>query len=121
EAGRVGFHDAYDHGAGGRSRRALAALTYTRRAPELPLRASLHAGWRRLDLLENITGFLLDPARGDRRAQQHRAFSLGSELELAVPLAPAWRLEAGLGMRGDRLEQAQDHVDERAAPLERER
>lgn len=120
-AGRIGFYDAYDHGTGGRSRRALAALSYSRERTDLGLRAVLYAGWRRLALLENITGRLLDPVFGDRREQAQRSMSVGSELDLGLPLGPSWRLEAGLGLRGDSLMQHQEHVDENGAPLARER
>jgi len=121
QAGRVGFYDAYDHGAGGRSRRALGALSYSRERTDLELRAVLYAGWRQLTLLENITGRLLDPVFGDRREQSQQALSFGSDLDLGLPLSPSWRLEAGLGMRGDGFAQHQDHVDQNAAPLARER
>jgi outer membrane receptor protein involved in Fe transport len=121
EAGRIGFYDAYDPSAEGRSHRALVALAYSRERADLVLEATLYAGWRRLELLENITGRLLDPVFGDRRAQAQRTLNVGSDLDLGWRLLPSWRLEAGLGMRGDALEQHQDHVDASAAPLARER
>jgi outer membrane receptor protein involved in Fe transport len=121
EAGRIGFYDAYDHGAGGRSLRALGALAFARERAGVGVRAVLYAGWRRLSLLENITGRLLDPVSGDRRAQAQRSLSLGSDFDLGLPLSPSWRLEAGIGMRGDAFVQHQDHVDANAAPLARER
>jgi outer membrane receptor protein involved in Fe transport len=121
EAGRIGFDDSYDHGAGGRSRRALGALTFSRERADLGVRAVLYAGWRRLSLLENITGRLLDPMTGDRRAQAQRSLSFGNEVEVRLPLSPRWRLEAGLGMRADAFAQQQDHVDANAEPLARER
>lgn len=121
EAGRTGFYDVYDRGSGGRSGRILGALSYEREATDHSLRASLYAGRRRLDLLENITGLLNDPVAGDRRAQAQRTWSLGTALDLSFPVAPALRLHAGLGMRGDGFAQRQEHVDASERVLERER
>lgn len=121
EAGRIGFYDAYDRGAGGRSRRALAALSYSRERTNQTLSAGLYAGWRQLELLENITGLLLDPVFGDRRAQAQRTLSVGSRLDLSQTLAPSWRVEAGLGVRGDSFSQQQDHVDASSVQLAPER
>lgn len=67
-SGAVGFYDAYDRRGGGRSERALGALLYESRPSEPGgVRAMLYGGYRRLWLLENFTGFLLDAVAGDRR------------------------------------------------------
>ena len=67
QTGRIGFYDAYDRGAGGNSRRLIGALSYERQGGAAHVRATLFGGYRRLGLLENFTGYLLDPAAGDRR------------------------------------------------------
>jgi iron complex outermembrane receptor protein len=119
--GRVGFRDSYDRGAGGRSARLLAGLSYQRGWQEHELRVSMFAGQRRLELLENFTGFLLDPVFGDRRDQQQETGSFGTDMDLSLRLAPGLRLRTGLGLRADGFEQRQDHVDMSAQPRERER
>src|SRR5690606_39226379 len=69
EAGRVGFYDAYDEAPRGRSGRILAALTHAFREDAHELKSTVYVGYRRLELLENFTGFLIDPVNGDRRNQ----------------------------------------------------
>lgn len=121
DAGRVEFYDTYDASALGRSRRAIAGLAYSRDQAGGVVRAGLYAGWRKLALRENITGALLDPVFGDRRAQAQRTLNFGSHLDVTVPLRRSWWLDSGLGMRGDAFAQHQDHVDAEGAPLARER
>jgi len=119
--GRVGFRDSYDHAAGGRSARLLTGLSYTRGWQEHELRASAFAGYRWLDLLENFTGFLIDPVAGDRRDQQQQTWSFGTELDLALRLASRLLLRTGLELRGDSFRQRQDHVDQVQQSVARER
>jgi outer membrane receptor protein involved in Fe transport len=120
-AGRIGFYDAYDRGAGGHSRRWLGALTYERTLDSHAFRTVLHAGQRQLDLLENFTGFAIDPIDGDRRLQAQRTLSLGAHSDLDLFVSPALVLDASVGFFGDVFEQSQDHVDTAGATLGRER
>jgi iron complex outermembrane recepter protein len=121
DLGRVGFRDSYDRGAGGRSARVLAGLVYRLGWGEHTLEASVYGGYRRLDLLENFTGFLVDPVSGDRRDQTQDTRNVGSELELALAIAPRLRLLTGIGVRAEGFEQRQDHVDPSARALAPER
>lgn len=121
EAGRIGFYDAYDRDGRGLSGRGLAALSYELRGPGHALRALAYGGFRRLALLENYTGFLVDPVHGDRRAQRQDAWSAGAQLGHERWLRDSLMIEAGLGVRGDVLDQAQEHVDQQEATLARER
>lgn len=121
-SGRVGFYDAYDRGAVGSSERVLGAFAYDSRAGEPGgVRAVVHAGYRRLELLENFTGFLLDPVLGDRREQAQRTWNTGGHIDLDVPLHDSMTLHTGGGLRAELFEQSQDHVDPAGARLERER
>ncbi|MEM1347793.1 MAG: TonB-dependent receptor, partial [Myxococcota bacterium] len=105
-----GFYDAYDPLARGTSVRALGALTYRREAGAHDLDVTAYAGWRDLGLLENFTGFLLNPVEGDRRDQRHRVWSFGAHgaHQWEVSDALAWR--TGTGVRGDTLSQREDNV-----------
>jgi outer membrane receptor protein involved in Fe transport len=99
----------------------LGALHYERGDDRLGLRALLHAGHRRLDLVENFTGFLLDPVEGDRRDQTQRSLTFGADVALRASIAETLSLQAGAGVRGDALDQGQDHVDAAGAALDPER
>lgn len=103
---RLGFYDAYDERAAGRSVRAIVALRYG--AEELSVTA--YGGYRRLDLLENFTGFLIDPVHGDRRDQQHIAWSFGAFAEHEQTLVGGLALVTGLGLRGEVFRQTEDNV-----------
>ena len=113
EAGRVGFFDAYDSAGRGLSGRGLLALRHEWRDRQHEVKTMLWGGYRRLELLENYTGFLIDPIHGDRRSQHQDAWSFGANVAYDVRLSERFSLETGLGVRGDVLEQAQDHVDQR--------
>lgn len=113
EAERVGFYDAYDPAGRGLSGRALLALRHEWRNRQHEVTSTLWGGYRRLELLENYTGFLIDPIHGDRRSQHQDAWSFGANVAYEVRLTDGLSLETGLGVRGDVLDQAQDHVDQR--------
>lgn len=105
--GNVGFYDAYDPEGQGDSKRGLAGLNYERIQGNSRVSARVYGALRRLDLLENFTGFLIDPVNGDRRQQQQRGFRYGGSVEYERALSERLRLVAGLGLRGDEMEQSQ--------------
>lgn len=121
EAGRIGFYDAYDRAGNGLSGRGLLALSHEWRKGDHELSSQVHGGYRRLELLENYTGFLVDPVNGDRRGQTQTAWSFGATIGYDVRLTETIGFEAGLGVRGDVLDQVQQHIDQQEAPLETER
>lgn len=110
--GEVRFLDAYDRAAGGSSSRGLAALRMRWGDGPDQVDALLHGGLRRLELLENYTGFLLDPSRGDRRLQHHESRLLGAKLRYERRLHPRVRLTLGVGAGVEWLSQLQAHVDQ---------
>lgn len=119
--GRVGFYGAYDRAARGLSTRQLFALTYAWRDAVQEVNATAWGGYRHLELLENYTGFLLDPVDGDRRTQAQHGFTFGATAKYTRALVEAVTLEAGLGTRGDVFSQRQDHVGLREEWLARDR
>ncbi len=121
EAGRVGFWDSYEDETRGESVRGLSGLSYTRERDGRTLKATIHGGYRHLELLENFTGYLRDPKSGDRRAQRQDSFTFGATSSYAASLSSkvAWNL--GFGFRGEALEQSQDHVGLGEEVLESER
>lgn len=121
ETDRVGFYDTYDRGARGTSARGLIALSYEWRGRAHQVKSTLWGGYRRLRLLENYTGFLIDPVHGDRRSQRQSAWNAGASATYDVRLAERLSLQASVGVRGDELDQAQDHVDQQEALVDRER
>lgn len=121
QAGRVGLRDSYTTTSRGASMRALTALSYAQHGPRHQLRGVAYAGLRRLQVLENFTGYLLDPLHGDFRLQQQDAVSFGANLRLTTTLSQLVEASVGLGVMGDGLEQRQDHVDAEGRPRGRER
>jgi iron complex outermembrane recepter protein len=109
-AGRIGFYDSYDRAARGLSGRELLALKYAWRDRVHEVSASAWGGYRQLALLENYTGFLVDPANGDRRAQSQHGWSFGVAFTYGRYVTDAVSVESGLGVRGDVFEQRQNHV-----------
>lgn len=120
QAGRVGFYDTYDPAGNGLSARGLVGLFHEWTQGDHQLTSKAYGGYRRLELLENYTGFLYDPVNGDRRAQAQDSVSFGVSTAYGLRLNQVG-LEAGLGVRGDVLDQAQTHLDQSEAPVEAER
>lgn len=109
-AGRKGFYDSYDHAGHGSSGKALIAFIHTNDSDLAHVHTTIYAGRRRLALLENYTGFLLDPVEGDRRAQLQNTWSLGGNSTYRVHLTPRWNAHLGLGLRSEHIDQTQTHV-----------
>jgi iron complex outermembrane receptor protein len=117
EAGRIGFWGAHDNGRG-EVQRASVALDWTLTHARQRLRLMTWSGYRRLELLENFTGFLERPAQGDRRVQQHRGLPFGLRADHRVLLGRRVELQTGLGVRGDVFEQSEQRVDLERRPFE---
>ena len=120
-SGRAGFYDAYERAGSGLSARILLVLAHEWRTGHHELSSTAYGGYRRLELLENYTGFLVDPVHGDRRDQSQTAWSFGVTLDYDARLGETLGLEAGLGVRGDVLDQVQRQLDRQENPLATER
>ncbi len=107
---RVGFYDSYDHAGRGLSGRALLGLRYRRRLGRHDIGVTVYGGYRRLSLLENYTGFLIDSINGDRRRQSQSTVNFGVAMDDAIHLGSWMALHYGLSVHGDLLEQSQQHV-----------
>jgi iron complex outermembrane recepter protein len=112
EAGEVGFYDSYDLTSRGQSERALLGASYSKAKGDQSLELSIYGGYRRLDLLENFTGFLLDPVGGDRRNQRQSSALFGGEVKLGTRLVHGLTLDTGLAARADSIDQEQIQVGE---------
>jgi len=121
QAGVVDFYGAYDPRAEGSSARALLTLHYKRRAAAHRLSILTYGMYRRLALLENFTGFLLNPKEGDWRDQRQEAWSFGLTGRHELKLTKRVRLHSGLGLRGDELSQRELRVGSTLEPLEARR
>jgi outer membrane receptor protein involved in Fe transport len=110
DAGRVDLYGAYDPDAEGASSRGVAALQWDLSRGDHDWNATAWAGYRSLDLLENFTGFLLDPVEGDRRGQAQRTTSFGVRARHETRFGERWALGSGVGLRGDVFQQDEDQV-----------
>lgn len=118
-AGRVPWNGAYRDDGGGRSSRAVVVLRHQLELGAGRLEQRLHGQLRDFEILEDFTGYLLDPARGDRRLQAHRFASVGYALQYQRPLTPRLLLVAGGAWQGDRARQRDVRVDEELAEVTR--
>lgn len=116
-AGQVDFYGAYDRFAEGRSGRGLVALAYRRDGEGSVLTVTGYGGFRRLELLENFTGLLIDPVNGDRRQQWQETGSFGGFGTYEATAMDRVRVRAGLGLRGDVFEQREDTVGRELEPV----
>ena len=66
---------------------------------------------REFGIVEDFTGYLLDPVHGDRRLQRHRFASLGYQLDVRRPLHRTLDLLVGGAWQGDLLDQQDARVD----------
>ncbi|NVB42608.1 TonB-dependent receptor [Pseudenhygromyxa sp. WMMC2535] len=117
EAGRIGFWGAQDNGEGD-AQRGQASVEWKRSRARWQLRALAWGGYRRLELMENFTGFLEEPVYGDRRVQRHEDLPFGARADAHVHLGPRLELRAGLGVRGDSFAQSEERVDLQRRPFE---
>ncbi len=118
EAGLRDFYGTYDALARGRSARGLVALSYDREGDDSELHLSAYGGFRRLDLRENFTGFLIDPNDGDRREQRHEAWSFGLSGTHVLQVADRFALRTALGVRGEAFSQRESRIGRDLEPLE---
>lgn len=117
--GRVDRTGVYQSDGGGSSIRALTSLHHEVSLGRGRLEQRLYGQFRRLDMLENFTGFLQDPVGGDRRAQTHQFFSAGYQVEYQRPLAPTLTLRVGGAWQGDSVAQSDERVDAEHGVLQR--
>lgn len=108
--GALGLYDSYSDDTEGTSSRILSALRLhdqgvTGHGAAWRLDAGAHMQWRRLELVENFTGFLLYPDAGDRRRQAHESLSGGVTLRGERDLAVRWTAVAGAGGLVDSMRQ----------------
>ncbi|MCA9690254.1 MAG: TonB-dependent receptor [Myxococcales bacterium] len=119
EAGRVDFFASYRDDTGGRSLRGLASLRHVLRRGGARLDHQLFAQYRHLELVEDFTGYLLDPVNGDRRLQLHKFGGGGYRFEYTRPLIERLILVTGLFWEGELVSQREHAVDERHATVTR--
>ena len=106
DSGFIGFYDAYDDKLEGTSTRTLLSLNYEREHTN----ATVYAGYRRLKLLENFTGFLINNIDGDRKRQFQETFSSGIFATHVLELLPSLNLTTNIGLRFDSFEQYEHNV-----------
>lgn len=111
-AGRVARDGAYRDDGGGRSGRALVVLRHQLELGVGRLEQRVYGQLRDFEIVEDFTGFLLDPERGDRRRQRHRFASAGYQLQYHRPLGERLVLVAGGAWQGDLVRQQDARVDE---------
>ncbi len=110
QAGLIGFYGGYDPLSEGTSARGLVSLSYDGQLGDHKLSMTGYGAYRRLELLENFTGFLIDPNNGDRREQLQETWSFGFFGSHESLLAEGLALRLGLGLRGDVFSQQENNV-----------
>jgi outer membrane receptor protein involved in Fe transport len=118
-AGRLPFNGSYRDDGGGRSARALMSLRHQIDVGEGRLEQRVYGQLRDFRIVEDFTGYLLDPMSGDRRLQRHRFASAGYQLDYRRPLHRTVTLLVGGAWQGDLIEQRDARVDERHQLLSR--
>lgn len=118
---KVGFYDSYDSAAAGRSQRALLSLQHRLFRRRHQFRTQLSGMVRRLEILQNYTGFLIDPVNGDRREQKQDSASINASAEYEYAVTSGLGVLASLSGRSDWIDQAQAHVDMLAKMMDQER
>lgn len=108
---KVGFYDSYDTAAAGRSQRALLSLEHRLFRRRHQFRTQVSGKVRRLELLENYTGFLIDPINGDRREQKQNSASVNASSHYEYTVTPGLGVLAALSGRTEWIDQSQNHVD----------
>ena len=117
-AGGAPFDGAYQTDGGGSSLRALTSLRHQVVFDHGRLEQRVYGQFRHFDIVENFTGYLQDPVYGDRRAQTHRFFSAGYQVEYTRSLLETLTLIVGGAWQGDTIAQTDARVDERHAVIE---
>ncbi len=117
--GVVARDGVYQNDGGGSSIRALTSLRHQVSLGRGRLEQRLYGQFRHFDMLENFSGYLQDPVGGDRRAQTHRFFSAGYQIEYTRPLAERLTMTVGGGWQGDSIAQTDTRVDAGHGVLER--
>lgn len=116
-AREIGFYDAYDDKTRGNGQRALLAAIYEAVRADSALKTLGYAGYRKLNLLENFTGFLNDPLHGDRRSQHEQHAQFGASIEFEQDLRTNLRLFLGAGARHEFFDQHEDHLSQQEQTL----
>lgn len=116
--GRVPFDGVYQSDGGGSSIRALTSLRHQKSFDHGRLEQRLYGQFRHFDMLENFTGYLQDPVYGDRRAQTHKFFSGGYNVEYTRSLHETLTLIVGGNWQGESIAQTDTRVDENHAVVQ---
>jgi len=119
ESGAVDLYDAYLDVGGGVSRRLLTAGMLEVQGTADRLRAQLYLGYRDLRLVRNFTGWAFHPDTGDARQQAQESGTLGGQVRYTRGFSLArdvTTVEAGLGVRVDRITQFEQGLDMAGAP-----
>lgn len=101
---------SYDSKQGGDSTRLSLVTEVIRTTEQGTLTLAPYVVMRDLRLRSNFTGYLLDPLAGDNTEQKNAALTVGGNASYARRLrilSPADRLEVGLQLRHDRIDQSQ--------------
>lgn len=109
--GRVPFDGVYQSDGGGSSVRAITSLRHQISLGRGRLEQRVYGQFRHFDMLENFTGYLQNAVDGDRRAQMHRFFSAGYQVEYQRPIVDALTLTVGGAWQGDSITQQDRRVD----------
>jgi outer membrane receptor protein involved in Fe transport len=116
QRGALPFDGTWDDISSGAVERAIVGVRAAIAADRTRASASAFAGWRRFELSENFTGFLVHADEGDRRRQRHEAITggirLGAERDLATGLTAIAAAEGS----AERIDQGEVQLDTDGRP-----
>ena len=110
DAGDRSVDDVYDPELRGESSRLFGSVRWDGRYGRHAVGTTLYATGRHTQLLENTTGYLLDPVNGDRRAQVEDTFDLGFSTRHGWRVHPVLLLDTGFGVRTILIDQSETHI-----------
>lgn len=110
-SGERSFYDAYPGSGGGRSTRALGALSAEGGSASTLWQATAWVGARSLRLDQNFTGWSRDPVHGDATRQTAAQRGGGARGELWAQPGPRLGLRGGAELRLDAVQQAEQGLD----------
>ncbi len=113
-AGRVGFYDSYDTRQGGDASRWSIAGDLETHSGDVVLTQQVFGISRSMRLVEDFTGFALDPVRGDAVDQSVDVASVGARgaARLAKPVfGQRQEIEVGYYARGDQARGSERRID----------
>lgn len=110
DAGARSIDDVYDPELNGESSRLFGSVRWDGRYGRHAVGTTFYATSRHTRLVDNTTGYLVDPLNGDRREQVEDTFDLGLSTRHGWRVHPVLLLDTGFGVRTIVLDQSETRL-----------